>query len=157
MELTAEDIMTRDVVCVSKTTTMQELVEILISKRIGGVPVVDEDGKLVGIISKTDLVTHGLEKELRTLLSDEKRRLHDHELPDLDNLLGPEPSMIAVESIMKTQVITASKDTNIYQLVKIMLKHRIHRIVIAENNKIAGIVTTVDVLRKIDIESTEMS
>ncbi len=57
MGVTASDIMTLDVVCVKSTASMQELLEIISAHRVSGVPVLDEESKLVGIVSKTDLVT----------------------------------------------------------------------------------------------------
>ncbi|MFC1728981.1 HPP family protein [candidate division KSB1 bacterium] len=152
MNLTANDFMTREVICVGTSTTLQNLVEILISKGIGGVPVIDNQGLLVGIISKTDLITHGLEKELSELIDAKKGRKLSGDLPDFDNLLGPEPSMMTVEQIMKAEVVVADKNTKINDLVKLMLKHRIHRIVIADKRRVIGIVTTMDILRLIDTD-----
>ena len=68
MDVAVEEIMVKDVVCVNTAVSLQELVEIFFSKKVSGVPVVDDNSKLVGIISKTDLVTHGLEKELNTII-----------------------------------------------------------------------------------------
>jgi len=152
MELSANDFMTREVFCITTATTLQDIAELIVSKRIGGVPVIDESGKLVGVVSKTDLLTHGLEPELQSLLNDKSKKEMVKELFDFDNLLGPEPSKITVEQIMQTQVVTAPKETKITKLVKMMLEHKIHRIVITEKDRVIGIVTTMDILRMIDTD-----
>lgn len=145
-----KDIMTSNVINVHVSTTLQELVELFIEKKLSGVPVINDDGNLVGIISKTDLVTHGLEKELSELLSNNTARTSNMDLPSFDNLLGANPVHEVVEDIMSTPVITARPDTDISELVKTMLDSKIHRIIITENDKIKGIVTTMDLLRLID-------
>lgn len=152
MGLTAKDFMTKEVYCVNLSTTLEEIAQLVISKRISGLPILDNNGKLVGVISKTDLLTHGLEKELQSLLSEPDHQDEAMELFDFDNLLGAEPSKVTVEQVMKTNVITASKNTSINEIVKLMLKHKIHRIIIVENDKVIGIVTPMDVLKMIDTD-----
>lgn len=152
MGITAKDFMTKNVHCVNLTTTLEEIAQMVISKRISGLPILDDNGNLAGVISKTDLLTHGLEKELQSLLSDPEHEDDATELFDFDNLLGAEPSKVTVEQVMKTNVITASKETSINEIVKLMLKHKIHRIIIVEKHKVIGIVTPMDVLRMIDTD-----
>lgn len=150
MNAKAEDIMTRNVVTVFTKSTLQDLVEIFFSKKVSGVPVVDENSMLVGIISKTDLVTHGLEKELHSIMGQKMSGSSSIDLPDFDNLLGPEPSSATVEGIMTTPVITAKPSTGISEIVGIMLKNKIHRVIIINNGKVEGIVTSMDLLRLLD-------
>ena len=52
----AKDIMTTDVIVAKKGDTISEVANVLISGKIGGLPVVDEDNKVVGIISETDII-----------------------------------------------------------------------------------------------------
>jgi len=150
MELTAADIMTRNVICVQKVTTLQELVKILFSKRIGGIPVVDENGELAGIVTKTDIVTHGLDKELGTLLADRKDNSLLSDLPDFDHSLSPEPMQETVEQVMTAHVFTAPPNTGVSELVRMMLEKEIHRIVITEQKRVVGIVTTMNLLQLLD-------
>lgn len=150
MEMTAADVMTRNVISVNKSTTILELVEIFFSKKVSGVPVVDDKGALVGIISKTDLVTHGLEKELKSILGNKMPGQSEIGLPDFDYLLGPEPSTETVDRIMSSPVVTAAPDTKVTKLVKIMLDNKIHRIIIVEKENLVGIITSMDLLKIIE-------
>ena len=52
----AKDIMTRDVITVSPTTTIKNLAKILIQNQISGAPVADKRGKILGVVSKADIV-----------------------------------------------------------------------------------------------------
>src|SRR3989304_5505925 len=54
----AKDLMTEKVVCVHPDTTIPSLIKILIKSHINGAPVVDKEGKLVGVVSKTDIVEY---------------------------------------------------------------------------------------------------
>ena len=154
MDVKAADIMTRDVICVQASTTLQELVEFFFSKPVGGVPVVKGE-KLVGIISKTDLVTHGLEKELSSILGEKMKGSSSVDLPDFENLLGPDLAQETVGQVMKSPVITAKPSTNVSEIVRIMLDKKIHRIVITENKKVVGIITSMDLLRLLDTEGSK--
>jgi CBS domain-containing protein len=56
MELTAGDVMTRELVCLSQDVSMQEAARVLVENRISGAPVVNAQGKCVGVISSSDFV-----------------------------------------------------------------------------------------------------
>ncbi|MFC1563308.1 CBS domain-containing protein [candidate division KSB1 bacterium] len=149
MDVKVKDVMTRDVIKVHQDATLQELVEIFIGNRLSGLPVIDKTDRLVGIVSKTDLVTHGLENELSALLKEKMPRSSYMELPDFDNLLGSESIHATVADLMTTDVITADPDMDVMDVIKIMLDKKIHRIVVVKDEKIEGILTTVDLVKMV--------
>ena len=57
--MNASDIMVSDVITVKSSGTVQEVAELLLTNRISAVPVVDDSGKLVGMVSEGDLIRHG--------------------------------------------------------------------------------------------------
>ena len=57
---TVDEVMVRDVIAVRPDTSLQTAAELMLEHSISGMPVVDEDGQLVGMLSKTDLVRHRL-------------------------------------------------------------------------------------------------
>ena len=150
MDVAVAEIMVKDVVCVNTSISLQELVEIFLSKNVSGVPVIDDNSKLVGIISKTDLVTHGLEKELTTIIGAKTENSSLSDLPDFDNLLGPEPSQSTVSEIMTSPVVCADPTTNVSEIAGTMLNKKIHRVVITKNDIVVGIVSSMDMLRLLD-------
>ncbi len=147
MNVKVKDVMTSEVIKVYQDATLQELVEIFIGNKLSGLPVIDKDNKLVGIVSKTDLVTHGLEKELSSLLKEQTPRSNYVELPDFENLLGSESIHATVADLMTTDVITADPEMDVMDVIKVMLDKEIHRIVVVKNGKIEGILTTVDLVK----------
>lgn len=69
MALTAKDIMTKRVVTVSPCTTVNELTELLAAKKISGVPVVDEQKRVVGIATEADVLAHPGAKTVEEIMT----------------------------------------------------------------------------------------
>jgi len=69
MALTAKDIMTKRVVTVSPRTTVKELTELLAAKKISGVPVVDEQKRVIGIATEADVLAHPGAKTVEEIMT----------------------------------------------------------------------------------------
>lgn len=121
-----EDVMQQGVVAVSPELPIAELEAFLASEEIGGAPVLDQNGKLVGIVSQSDIIR---------ALSEEG---------ELHNLLAPE---LSVEDIMTASVLTTTADEEIKILAKRMVEARVHRALVVDAEGLAGIVTSFDLLR----------
>lgn len=136
-ELCAGDIMQRAVVVVPQEAALADCAHLLCEKHITGVPVVDEVGSLVGIISQTDLLRH--EDTLRAAL---------RQPPPWDSRdRRAETGGWRVGDIMSREVISGSPDTPVDCLAGVMISHGIHRVVIVSGRSVVGIVTTMDLLR----------
>jgi len=140
--LRARDVMTTPVYTVRPETPVPEVVRLLVERHISGAPVVDETGRLVGIVTEADL----LPKEAGPA-----------GLP-LTALLGPEaPPEVrehlrryrgrVVREVMTREVVTATEDTPVQQLAALMLRKQVNRIPIVRGERVVGIVTRNDVLR----------
>ncbi len=144
----AKEIMTIGLVTVSEDTSLQEVVRLMLEKNISGVPIVDSDGKLKGIVSGSDVICL-------------KRKLH---MPDYMQLLEallnnarPEEFnaeiaralKMPVNKFMTKRVITASENTSMADIITLMTEHRINRVPIMRGNKLIGIVTCRDAIRAI--------
>ncbi len=146
----AKDIMTKNVICVKPDMRINELNKVFIRDRINGAPVVDENGDLIGVVSKSDIVNYDL-----------KKGMHASSMSDYYNSTGLEPQQMTddfitdtltftdatVKDIMKPNVITGQPDDSIQDLSREMYDKKIHRLVIVEGNKVAGIVSTLDILK----------
>ena len=132
MDKTAKDIMTTELITVTPSTPLSEFARICAEDSISGAPVVEVDGRLVGVVSRTDLVrrmledggAHGTQGELQ--------------LPDRD--------MRQVDDIMEAEVVTVPPTAPVKDIAVQMVENRIHRVVVIEDDKPAGIVTSLDVL-----------
>ena len=147
MGLIASDIMNKDVVSARESMTIQQLILLLKSNRITGVPVLDDAGSLVGVVSESDIVLRdeafgdepAMESDFHT---------HSHDEPgDLDALDIEVHGDAPVRDIMSKSAITAEADTPIERLAEIMYTNRIHRVVIVEAGALVGIVSTMDILK----------
>jgi len=127
--VSAKDIMTRDVICVHPATSVRQLSETFIENNISGAPVV-EDGKVVGFVSQTDIVE--LDLHLQSDNSLESRM---------------EETGGFVQDIMAPVEHVARETDSLATILETMCQDRIHRlIVLDENDTISGILTTMDVM-----------
>ncbi len=113
----------RRVVTVGPSDTIASLVKVLSSNRIGAVPVVDGDDRLVGIISERDVV-NGM-------------ALH-----------GDAVMALRVERLMTTEVRTCSPEDAIVELMEIMTLERIRHLPVVRNATLDGIVSIGDVVKQ---------
>jgi CBS domain-containing protein len=113
-------IMTRDVICVTPEATRGELLKVLLSKGISGVPVIDEDGRPLGVASKTDVLRG----------------------------LGAEDANARAADIMTPVTLAMPEHASIARAAALMAYERVHRvIVIGPAGNVVGLVSTIDVLR----------
>ena len=150
----AKDIMTEDVICVNPEMTIYELDTVFIKYKINGTPVVGENGALVGVVSKSDIINYDLEKGMhagsindindyyRSTGIEPQKMTDDSITTDTSNLIDTK-----VQDIMSANVITANSDDSIYDLANTMCDKKIHRVVIVEGNKVVGMVSTLDILK----------
>lgn len=150
MPLTANDIMNPDVVTARDSMTVHQLAILLETNQVSGVPVLDEGESLVGVVSASDVILTDEAFEGEPVLeSDYHSQLSDRgteELADFD----PEGQRdTLVRDIMSTSVITAEISAPIARLAEIMHTHHIHRVIILDQGRLAGIVSTMDILRAV--------
>ena len=142
---TARDIMTRNVIVVQADTTINDVIEIFLAKKVSSVPVVNKEKKLVGIITKTDVISYfmdiDLDMSVKVHLKDVLESISEH--GDLE--ISSETDLRA-SNIMTPNPITAGENTSIESLAKIMIDHNIHRLIIEKDSAIVGIISTLDIL-----------
>ncbi|MEM4592510.1 MAG: CBS domain-containing protein [Sulfolobales archaeon] len=122
----AKDIMSKNIIFARPDETIKEVSLKMLKNKISGLPIIDNSGKIVGIISQTDIVKLSEkynEKELEKLKVDEI-------------IKG------------KRKLIVARENTSIKRLIKLMIKHDISRIPIVDKEyKVIGIVSKLDILK----------
>lgn len=139
----AKDIMRRKVVAVESWLTVPEVAKVFLDKGISGAPVVDEVGAILGVVSQTDLVrtrreeADGVPSYHRDL--DDSARSAGLHLEEMDRT--------RVEQIMTPGAISLDENTPIEKVAKVMVDSHIHRVIITRGERLAGIVTTMDMMR----------
>lgn len=134
-------VMTKDVIIVHKDAPVYEVIKILLKNKISGLPVVDEEGKVLGIISESDLIYK--EKSLNpksTYWSDREKYIEEH-WRTVGTTAG---------EIMSKSAIIAEQGASTEKLVSLMFEHNVNRIPILKKGKLVGIVSRADLLKTID-------
>ena len=120
--LTARDIMTERVVTTEPSCSVRSAIELLIQEQISGLPVVDGDGRLVGIVTEFAL--------LATAYDDS----------------------IAEESVathMTTDVLTVNADDPVRKIADLFIVHRVRRVPVMDGGRIVGLISRRDVLKAV--------
>ena len=150
-ELTAGNVMNRSVIAVRDNLTVQEVAVLLTENEITGAPVTDQRGKLVGVVSVTDIAqgaaegadfsSSGVRSQFRR--RDLEGRASRSELGDLH----VENAGLPVREIMTPTVYTVPESTPVSKLAQTMISGRIHRLLVTRRGRVVGIVTALDLLR----------
>jgi len=125
--ITAREIMTEDVVAINPDASLQDAIEMLLSEEISGLPVTDDDGHLVGIVTEFALLA---------IVYDQKIRQE------------------AVSKHMTTEVLTIDADDPISKIADLCIVHRVRRVPVMENGRIIGLIARRDVLKTLYEEKT---
>lgn len=141
----AKNIMTRDVITVNPSMTIEEFARILMKNQISGAPVVDEKGSLIGIATENDLITQNKRLHIPTIL-----RLFDAFIPLGTSRLEREIKRITattVEEICTKKVVTVDPETPLEEIATIMTEKKIHLIPVIKDGKIVGIIGKRDIIK----------
>ena len=143
-------IMTRSLVSIEPDASIMQAIRLMLQNRISGLPVVDNSGMLVGIVTEGDLLR-------RTELGTQKRRPRW-----LEFLIGPglaneyvHACGRKVNEVMTTTVRTVSEDTPLDEVVQIMESRRVKRLPVVRDGKPIGIVSRANLLRALASIVTE--
>lgn len=150
--LVAKDILNTDVITVLEDMTVHELAALFTEKMISGAPVVNADGKVIGVVSLSDIVRSDqrrseiihsvappnsyLQEWGDTFDSNEMQELH----LEIDDGL-------AVRDIMTPFAFQVQETTSVQEMADIMISGRIHRLIVTRDERMVGIVTSLDMLK----------
>lgn len=129
----ADEIMTSPVISVHTTTPIREAAALLSEHNISSLPVLDEDDKLVGIVSELDLLRDRMPHDPRS-----------HLLPHTAD--EPDPKKSVVE-VMSPVVICLTSTADLADLATTMIEHNVRAVPIVDGQSMIGIVSRRDVLR----------
>jgi CBS domain-containing membrane protein len=143
-ELTATDVMTRDVVTVSETTNLHDVAKLMGARDLTALPVTNEEGQCVGFLTKTDVI-EGV-----------------HNYSDTDLTVGTTLSSIyyslgvtaasnqEASEVMATRPLYVKADSPLTYVIDKMLLHKVHHVPVCDESKrLLGIVSTMDILHAI--------
>lgn len=144
---TAKDIMTSDVIVANQNDSIASVAKLLITEKIGGLPVVNEENKVVGIISETDILKKEKYIEAPRVINFLQGLIF---LDDVKNIEEDMKKIAAykVEDLMSKDIIKVHEDDKFDDIANIMIKKSINRVpVVDSNNILKGIICRYDIIR----------
>ena len=150
--LKAKDIMTRDVITVKPTTTIEDLARTLMEHQISGTPVVDDNGKLKGVVTENDLISKNSRLHIPTIL-----RLFDAFIPLGTSRLELEIKRMAASTagdICIKEVVTVDDEASVEYIATLMTEKKLHLLPVLKGGKVIGIIGKKDLIRAIAGETS---
>jgi len=144
--LNASDVMTTDVMVVKTTTSLKDLAHILYDNHINGVPVVDDEGLLIGIICESDLIRKDKKLHIPTVVAVfdavlylESPRRFEKEIQRLN--------ATTVADLYTKKPITVDEKTPIDEIATLMTEKNIHTLPVMDGKRMVGIIGKADLIR----------
>lgn len=146
---TARDLMKTDLVTIGKTARLGEAMRLLCDHRISGMPVTDESGHVVGVVSIRDILdflSENPSSQPSFARSFYMANAEADEDFDYDEIEVPENLEDTVAEVMTAEIYAIPVDAGVQEIVKSLAKHRIHRLLVKDGRKHVGLVSAMDVL-----------
>ena len=147
----AKDVMRTPVVSVTHDTYLKDVIRILDEEEFSGLPVVDAENNVVGVISETDICKYTKQvigqplRDHDLLLEDETHTSHIGSPRGLDIIEFI--ATVAAQNLMTTTVITVFENTSLKEILRLMVNNNINRVpVLDADKKLTGIIARHDVL-----------
>jgi CBS domain-containing protein len=147
LTLTAADLMTAPVTTIPETTPLREAARLLSRSGISGAPVVDANGRCLGVLSSSDFVTWaGKEGEEVSFIAPWGEVVSVNGSPDNE-----------IRHYMTAQPVTVAPGTPIGELAQKMIDAHIHRVLVVEQDRPCGIITSTDILAAVALAARKAS
>lgn len=139
----AHEIMSRSVVTVSPTTSVRDIAQMMAEKRISGIPVVAQDGSVVGMVSESDLIRRA---EIGTV-PERKWWLSFFGDPDALARQYRKTHGLKAGDVMSRPVVSVGEDADLSEIASILEKRNVKRLPVVRDGKLVGIISRADLVR----------
>jgi CBS domain-containing protein len=151
--LKAKDIMTKDVITVKPEATVEELARLLMNNKVSGVPVSNDNKKLIGIVTENDLITQNKRLHIPTVI-----RLFDAFILLGSGRMEEEIKKMAattVDEICTKKVVSITEETTLDEIATIMAEQHVHLLPVLREGMVVGIVGKADMVRAMTYEASK--
>jgi len=151
--LKAKDIMTKDVITVKPEATVEELARLLMNNKVSGVPVTNDNKKLIGIVTENDLITQNKRLHIPTVI-----RLFDAFILLGSGRMEEEIRKMAattVDEICTKKVVSITEETTLDEIATIMAEQHVHLLPVLRESMVVGIVGKADMVRAMTYEASK--
>lgn len=135
------DIMERDIIAVPPTLRLEQLARLFVEKRVSGFPVVNSRSELLGLVSQKDLIGSVVDQQ-----QERDKEFYTSLYMEFDQNFGVLPGA-CVQDIMTPFVYYATPESDILEVIDLMLQNSIHRVVVTKDRQLKGLVTSSQLLR----------
>lgn len=146
--LTAKEIMTKDVITVKPDTSIEDLASILVQHGISGAPVIDDSGRLYGIVTEHDLISRNKRLHIPTVVSFLDGAFYLESSKKFEEGVK-RLAATKVGEICNRRVVTITEDTILADIATIMDEKKFHLLPVVRDNKVVGIVGRRDVVKAV--------
>jgi len=150
MPVRARDVMQPSVASVQPHTPLSQVARFFVEEGIHGAPVVDEEERLVGVVSVTDLLraveeVHGSGAAAAVYFRD----VLEYSAPDWTS--APQDfqdrlEQLTAADVMQPSVVTVDEDTTVPEIAKLMRAHGIHRVLVVRGEALVGLISALDLV-----------
>ncbi|HAS90005.1 MAG TPA: hypothetical protein DCS48_11985 [Desulfovibrio sp.] len=144
--LKAKDIMTSGALTLEPENDVATAAKLMLEKHLNGLPVVDGDGKLVGVICQSDLVAQQKTISMPSLFTILDGFISFSSNEELEREVN-KIAATKVEHAMTPNPITIESDTSIEKIADLMVERKFYTLPVVENGKLVGVVGKEDVLK----------
>ncbi len=143
----AKDIMARDVLTVTPETSIQEAVRILLERRINGLPVVDRNKRVVGILCQSDLIVQQKRVPLPSVFTLLDSLIPLTSMKSLDREVQKMAAFVVADA-MTPNPVTVRPETSLEDIATLMVEKKYHTLpVVEDDGALVGVIGKEDVLK----------
>lgn len=142
--LTVGDAMTREIIALAPDTGLATAARLFATRHITGAPVIDPNGRVLGVVTQSDLVDPDREHSDNEGHSVYYRISDGHTFAQGEAIVDREG---VVEDVMSPSVLAIGPRAPFLDAIREMVAEGVHRLLVADDGKLIGIITSMDVLR----------
>lgn len=144
----AKNIMNRDVVSIGGDDTLKEAVILMVKHRVSGLPVIDKNKNIIGIISQSDIIKHGKRPLILETVDLLEIFIYEQAPEEYEEELK-KALTLKVKNVMTDNIITVSENTSVGRIAHLMIKNEINRLPVIKDGKLVGIIGREDIIKAI--------
>lgn len=145
--LLAEDLMTRNVLCVYGGLDLRDLMKLFLDRDVTGAPVTSKDGTLLGVVSQTDLLRYDSSRNSELIVESDfylTARVEGSYLARGYQIL--DTGTATVKDVMTPAIYTVKESAPIEDVARMMREKRVHRIIVERDRKVVGLISALDLI-----------
>ena len=152
--LTAQDIMQKDVVTIGPDATIRELAELMATNKISGVPVVDSTGVLLGVVSEGDVILQDADLHFPHYVQIFESVIYLESVRKFEERFK-KAFGAKVSDVMSTEVLTVEPSATMREVATLMADREVNRVPVVVEGRVVGIITRGDLVRAMALDSAE--